>query len=266
MKLSARHIVFIVIAIAVTLPILFNIHIGNTVTPETRQVFANIDSLSPGSVLMISFDFEASSFAEVRPLADAVIKHAFNKNLRIVAVSLFAEGAALGEQLLTKLADEGGKKYGSDYVYLGFRPQYQAAILAMGESIKAEFPRDYFDQSTQEIALLREVDNYERVAMVISVADGSMPTYWVEYAVTPHGVNFQTVLTATMATSFYPYLASGQIKGVAAGLKGAAEYESLLGHDGAGARGLFAQSVSQFAIVLIIIAGNLVERIRRRRD
>jgi hypothetical protein len=266
MKLSARHIVFIVIAISVTLPIIFNVHLGNTVTPETRQVFANIDSLQAGSILLVSFDFEASSFAEVRPLADAMIRHAFAKNLRIVAISLFAEGSSLGEQLFTKLAGECGKKYGADYVYLGFRPQYQAAILALGESIAAEFPRDYFDHPTSELPLLREVDNYDKIAMVISIADGSMPTYWVEYAVTAHNVRFQTVLTATMATSFYPYLASGQIKGVAAGLKGAAEYESLLGHAGAGARGLFAQSVSQFAIVLVIIAGNFFERLRRRRD
>ena len=113
---------------------------------------------------------------------------------------------------------------------------------------------------------MSQVDNYGDVALIISVADGSMPTYWVEYAVTPHQAKFQTVLTATMATSFYPYLTSGQIKGIAAGLKGAAEYESLLGHDGAGSRGLLAQSVSQFAIVLIIIAGNVIERMRRRRD
>lgn len=266
MNNNARRVIFLIIAVAVTLPVIFNIHLGSTVTPETLQVYANIDSLPAGAIVMVSFDFEASSFAEVRPLADVIIKHAFDKNLRIVALSLFAEGAALGEQLLTKLAQESGKTYGSDYVYLGFRPQYQAAILAMGESIAAEFPRDYFGNATSGLALMGEADTYDDIALVISVADGSMPTYWVEYAVTPHGAKFQTVLTATMATSFYPYLASGQIRGIAAGLKGASEYESLLGRDGAGARGLLAQSVSQFVIVLLIIAGNVFERMRRRRD
>ena len=266
MNNSTRRIIFTIIGVAVALPIIFNIRLGTTVTPETRQVYANIDSLPPGATIMVSFDFEASSFAEVRPLADVIVRHAFDKKLRIVALSLFAEGAALGEQLLTKLARDNGKVYGSDYVYLGFRPQYQAAILAMGESITTEFPRDYFGDATHDLVLMAEIDNYDNIALVISVADGSMPTYWVEYAVTPHQVKFQTVLTATMATSFYPYLASGQIRGIAAGLKGASEYESLLGRDGAGARGLFAQSVSQFAIVLLIIAGNLLERVWRRRD
>lgn len=264
MKLSARHVVFVIVALAVVLPILFNVHLDNSVTPETKQVFVNIDSLASGSVLMLSFDFEASSFAEVRPLADVMIRHAFSKNLRIVAVSLFAEGSALGGQLLKSLGDQAGKEYGRDFVYLGFRPQYQAAILAMGESIKAEFPTDYYGTPTGALEMLNTVDNYDSIALVTSIADGSMPTYWVEYAVTPHHVNFQTVLTASMATSFYPYIGSGQIKGVAAGLKGAAEYESLYGREGAGSRGLLAQSVSQFAVVLIIIAGNLIERYRRR--
>lgn len=266
MNSSARHIIFLIVGIAVALPIVFNIRLGGTVTPETRQVFANIDSLAPGSIVMVSFDFEASSFAEVRPLADVIVKHAFDKNLRVVALSLFAEGSALGEQLLMKIAQESGKVYGTDYVYLGFRPQYQAAILAMGESIKNEFPLDYHGAATTSLPLMAEVDNYGDIALVTSVADGSMPTYWVEYAVTPHRVKLQSLLTATMATSFYPYLASGQISGIAAGLKGASEYESLLGVDGAGARGLFAQSVSQFAIVLLIIAGNVFERWRRRSD
>ncbi|MGB5107160.1 MAG: hypothetical protein WBP42_10660 [Candidatus Zixiibacteriota bacterium] len=266
MKMSPRHIVFIIIALAVILPIMFNIRLGGSVTPETQQTFDNIDSLAPGSVIMVSFDFEASSLAEVRPLAEVIIRHAIAKNLRIAAVSLFVEGAELGRQLLTSLAGSSGKVYGVDYVYLGFRPQFQAAILAMGESISREFPVDYFGNVTADLPMMREVDNYSDIALIVSVADGSMPTYWVEYAVTPHRAKFQTVLTATMATSFYPYLASGQIKGIAAGLKGAAEYESLLGHEGAGSRGALAQSVSQFAIVLIIIAGNLIERWRRRRD
>lgn len=264
MSIPSRKLVFIAIAAAVILPLLFNVALDTSVTPETQRVYANIDSLQSGSVIMISFDFEASSFAEVRPLAEVIIKHAFDKNHRIIALSLFAEGTALGSELLRTIAQEQGKIYGIDYAYLGFRPQYQMAILSMGESIVREFPRDYFGDTSADLQLLQLVQNYGQVAQVISIADGSMPTYWIEYAVTPHHVNFQAIVTASMATSFYPYLASGQIKGIAAGLKGAAEYESLLHTHGAGSRGLFAQAVSQLAVVLIIILGNIVERSRRK--
>ncbi len=49
MNNSARRVIFLIIAVAVILPVIFNIHLGTTVTPETRQVFANIDSLPSGA-------------------------------------------------------------------------------------------------------------------------------------------------------------------------------------------------------------------------
>jgi hypothetical protein len=262
---STRHLIFLIVLLAVAVPVIFNVKLSHTSSPETRQVYAAIDSLPTAGAVLVSFDFEASSFAEVRPLAEAMIRHCFRKNLRIIGVSLFAEGTALGEQVLSDVARREKKSYGSNYVYLGFRPQYTSAILALGESIIKEFPSDYFGAPTATMPVLAGVTNYGQIAAVISIADGGMPTYWVDYAVTPHRVKLLTALTATMATSYYPYLSSGQIAGIVAGLKGAAEYEDLLGETGAGGRGLFAQSVSQVVILLVIVAGNVVEYFGRRR-
>ncbi len=264
-SISARHVVFLVILLAVAVPLLFNIKLTHSASPETRQFYANIDTLAPGSAVLMSFDFEASAFAEIKPLAVAVIRHCFQKNLRVIGLSLFAEGTALGEHTLSQVAAEKSKKYGVDYVYLGFRPQYTAAMLAIGESLPKEFPTDYLGNPTSFLPILSGVSNYDQIAMVISITDASMPTYWVDYAVTRYHARLQTVLTATMATSFYPYISSGQIAGLVAGLKGAAEYEQLLNESGGGGRGLFAQSVSQFVIVAVIIVGNVIDYMGRRR-
>jgi hypothetical protein len=263
--LSVRHLVFLVVLLAVTVPLLLNTRLTHSASDETKQFYANIDSLPSGSVVLMSFDFEASAFAEIKPLAEAVLRHCFRQNLRVIGLSLFAEGTALGEQTLSHIATEKSKVYGTDYVYLGFRPQYTAAILAIGESLPQEYPTDYFGSNTATMPVLFGITNYDQIATVISITDGGMPTYWVDYAVTRYHARLQTVLTATMATSFYPYLSSGQIRGLIAGLKGAAEYELLLGESGGGGRGLLAQSVSQIAILAIIIAGNVVGYLGRRR-
>ncbi len=259
-----RQIIFLLIALAVAIPLLLNIDLAHSASPETRQAFANIDTLPAGSIVMISFDFEASAIPEVGPLAEAVLTHCFSKGLYVVGLSLFAEGTALGAQMLESLSREHGREYGADYVYLGFRPQYQAAILGMGESIAGVFPRDYYDQPLEEQQIFEELVNYEQIALLISITDGSMPTYWAEYAVARYGANLQVALTATMATAFYPYLDSGQIKGLLAGLKGAAEYEQLLQIEGGGSRGLLALSVSQVAVMLVILAGIFGDYRRRR--
>ncbi len=259
-----RHIIFLLVALAVACPLLFDIDLSHSASPETRQAFANIDTLPAGSIVMISFDFEASAMPEVRPLAEATLNHCFRNNLHLVGVSLFAEGTALGAQMLESLAREYDRAYGTDYIYLGFRPQYQAAILAMGESIAAEFPEDYYGNPVEELPIFDTLVNYDQIALVISVTDGSMPTYWAEYAVARYGANLQVALTATMATAFYPYLDSGQIKGLLAGLKGAAEYEQLLQMEGGGSRGLLALSVSQTVVILVILAGIFGDYRRRR--
>jgi len=55
----------------------------------------------------------------------------------------------------------------------------------------------------------------------------------------------------------YPYHDSGQIVGFLGGLKGAAEYEALVGAPGEGIRGMDAQTISHLFIVLMIILGNV---------
>lgn len=260
---SARQLVFLVVAVAVTLPVLLQLHPANHPSDETRNFYAAIDSLPAGATILISFDFEASAYAEIKPLGDALVRHAFARNVRIVGLSLFAEGTALGAQLLHSAAAEAGKTYGVDCVFLGFRPQFRSAILALADSITTEFPSDYYGRASTELPLLREVINYDDLAYVVSLADGSMPTYWVEHAVLPYHVRLLTMLTATMATSFAPYISSGQIEALASGLKGAAEYETLLKQPAAGARGMFALSIAQIVIVLIIVAGNIADRRRR---
>ncbi len=262
-KPSGRQIVFLVVALAVTLPVLLQLHPANEPSDETRNFFAAIDSLPAGATILVSFDFEASAYAEIKPLGDALVRHAFARNVRILGLSLFAEGTALGAQLLQSAADEAGKTYGVDYAFLGFRPQFRSAILALADTITKEFPSDYYGRRSAGLPLLREVVNYDNLAFVVSLADGSMPTYWVEHAVLPYKVRLLTMLTATMATSFSPYISSGQIVALASGLKGAAEYETLLKQPAAGARGMFALSVAQIVIVLIIVAGNVADHRRR---
>lgn len=264
-RATTRHIIFLLILLAVAVPLLLDLDLHHSASPETLQAYANIDSLPPGSVVMISFDFEASALPEVGPLAMAMINHCLKKDLYVIGLSLFAEGTALGEQMLRKASGNYGKRYRDDYLYLGFRPQYQAAILGMGESIWTVFPEDYFGTPATEFPIRGAVENYGQIALLISVTDGSMPTYWAEYAVTPSGVNLQVALTATMATAFYPYLDSGQIKGLLAGLKGAAEYEQLLQQGGGGSRGLLALSVSQSVVFLVILAGIVIDYRRRRQ-
>jgi hypothetical protein len=259
-----RQLIFILIAFSVAIPLVIKLGLPNEVTREVRQVYDEIDRLDSSSVVMISFDHEASSIPEVQPMAVAILRHCFSKNLKVIGLALLAEGTAIGDGILREVAKEYHKEYGEEYLFLGFRPQYQAAILGMGEDIKRVFPQDYKNISLDKIRMMEDIKNYQDISLIVSVADGDMPAYWVDYAVSRYHKKVSTAVTAVMATSFYPFLASGQITGLLGGLKGAAEYEILIRKPGMGQRGMDAQSVSHLVIILLVIFGNAGYFLRRR--
>ena len=267
MRLPAfdRRLLYVFLFLAVAVPLLFPMGLTGSVSPSTRQFYQLIDSLQPGDALLVSFDCEAASWAEIGPMARAVLTHALRKNVRIIGTSFLSEGTALGYGLLSELAAEYGREYGRDWVYLGYRPQYVAAMLGMGESITGEYPQDYLDQPTDSLPLFAEVHSYAQIRLVLSIADDSMPQYWVEYAGARHGVRIAAGLAAVMLTTFTPYLDSGQLAGLVNGLKGAAEYEQLLGVSGYGIRGMDAQSSAHLAIIVLVLLGNVVY-LRGRRS
>jgi hypothetical protein len=258
-----RRIIYVVLCVVLMVSLAVKIELPVPVGPETRKVYESIDSLSEGSIVMMSFDFEASSQPEIQPVAEALFKHVFKRNLRVVGLALFAEGTGLGYNILSTAAREADKTYGSDYIYLGFRPQYISAILGMGENIKDVFPLDYFNRDWQTEAGFAGLNNYDSISLIVSIADGSLPTYWVEYAGSRYAQKIAAGITAVMATSYYPYTASGQLVGLVSGLRGAAEYENLLGYVGGGQRGMVAQSAGHLAIIALVALANLAAFRRR---
>ncbi len=232
---------------------------------EVRQFYNYIDSLPPGSTLIVSFDHEASALPEIRPLALAVLRHIFAKGHKVIGVALLAEGTAIGYRLMDQVAQETGKTYGTDYVYLGFQPQYIAAILSMGESITTTFPKDYLGHPSATLPMLATVRNYADIAAAVSIADGNLTTHWMEYAGARYNLRVVAAVTAAMVTTYDPYLSSGQLYAMFGGLRGAAEYEQLLGQPGSGTRAMLAQSSAHIYIALLVILGNVVFFIARRK-
>lgn len=261
----SRRIIFAILAAVVIAVMLIKPRIPITVTSSTRSVFDQIEALDSGTVVMISFDHEASSLPEIGPIGAAIAEHCFRRGISVVGLALFSEGNAVGYDLLYRQAAEYGRAYGTDWVYLGFRPQYTAAILGMGESVSEVFEADYNGNPLASLPLAQRVRNYDDIALVVSIADGSMPTYWVEYAANRYGEKIIAALSAVMVTSYTPYMESGQLAGILTGLKGAAEYEQLLGTPRAGTRGMAAQSAAHVLIAALVLWGN-VDAWRRRKS
>lgn len=265
MKLESRHWTFLGLLIVVVGAMLLGIRPNVTISDDTQRMFEYIDSLPEGSVLIYSFDHESSSLPEIRPAALALLRHSFSRGHRIIGVALLAEGTGIGYRLMDMAASEFGRQYGRDWVYLGFKPQYIAAILSMGESIEKTFPQDYFGTPYDSLSMLSGVVNYQQVAGVVSIGDGNMAVHWIEYGQSRFAVKISSAMTAAMVTTYDPYISSGQLHALIGGLRGAAEYETLLKIGGGGQRGMLAQASAHIYILLLILAGNVIYFVSRRR-
>jgi len=81
-----------------------------------------------------------------------------------------------------------------------------------------------------------------------------------------YGVTVVSGNTAIQAILIYPYYNAGQIPGFLGGLKGAAEYESLVERPGLGVKGMDAQSMAHLLMLSFIVIGNIGYFISRRHE
>ncbi|HEY6084894.1 MAG TPA: hypothetical protein VIU63_05825 [Nitrospira sp.] len=253
-----RRIIFLVIGICTLLPLLYPVGLPIRISPEVRSVYDYIEALPERSVFLLSADFDPASKPELQPQAIAILRHAFKKNLRVVVMTLWVTGTGLADQILTQVAQEAGRTNGTDYVFLGWSPGGSAVIINMGQDIYNAFPSDYGGKSTKGLAVLDGVHSLKDVSYAISLGAGNPGVEaWYLFGKDKYKFELAGGCTGVMAPGLYPLLRSGQINGLIGGLRGAAEYESLIGQKGRAVAGMDAQSATHVAIVVLVIICNV---------
>lgn len=253
-----RRIIFLVIGVCTLVPLLYPVGLAIKVSPEVRSVHDHIESLPEGSVFLLSLDFDPASKPELYPQAVALLRHAFQKNLRVIGMTLWVTGAGMADQVITQMARDLGKENGKDYVFLGWSPGVGSLIITMGQDLYKAFPSDYYNQPTKELAVLKGVQNLRDVSYVVSLAAGTAGIEtWYVFGKDKYKFELGGGCTGVIAPGLYPLLRSGQINGLIGGLRGAAEYEVLIGKKGRAVAGMDAQSATHFAIIVLVILCNV---------
>jgi hypothetical protein len=260
-----RRIIFLILFVVVTIPMLLTIGGEIPPTPPVQQAYDAVEALEPGDILMVSIDFDATSAPELMPMLKSVLRQAFRKDVKVIMLGHIAIGLPLGHMALEQVAAEFGKEYGKDYVDLGYRPGYIAVMIAMGREIGDIFATDYRGTSIRELEVTKNVHSYKDIKLLFGFEHGAVLDYWVRYAQARFGQKMTFGTTAVMAPDAYPYLQSGQIEGLVGGLKGAAEYETLVGTTGLGTRGMPAQVWAHVLVIAFIVVGNLGYFFTRRQ-
>lgn len=262
-----RRWIFLFIGVSVLLPLLFNLQCKQVPSPIVRGIFDKIESLPPGSRVVLSFDYGPSTVPEISPMAHAVIRHCLERDIKIVFMALWATG----QNLLTTTVDSvvklefPHKVVGEDYANFGYKAGNQGVINVIVTDFFKMFTTDVNGMPARPMPLLDGVKSLADVSLIVSFG-GGFPGIkeWVQFAGDLAHVPIAGACTAVSAPLLYPYYPQ-QLVGLMGGIKGAAEYEAMLVHsypqfDHLPKRGMLAmgpQTVAHIVIMFFIFVGNL---------
>lgn len=252
-----RRWIFLVVAIVAALPIIYPLGLPVFVTPEARGVFDEVEKLPDGAPILIAFDYEPASTPECDPMALAVLEHCFRKNLRVVGVTILPVGVGTGENVLSIVSSEMGKERGRDFTFLGFKAELFPSVIGMGHSLQNTFQTDRYGNDTSTMPLLEGVTKLADFPYMVVIHDDATINTWVTYGHELFGIRIGAMCTAVMATGIYPFLNARQVTGIVGGLKGASEYEYMLGIRGPASAGMDSQAVIHVFLMVIMILGNI---------
>ncbi len=270
-----RVLIYLLLLAAVVVPILVGPIYGRLNAAELQAgvepFYAVLDgrgrvALADDALVVVAFDYNPASAAELSLQARAIVDHLMRRGVRIMAISLFPEGAALAWDVLDELATERGYTYGENYIHLGYLPNQPVSVrhfLNVGPT--GEGQSDYRSgRPVGQYAIAQDVDSLSSVDLVVELAGNeSTLRTWIEQITARTDVPVVAGVSAATAPYVRPYLDSGQLQALLVGLPGAAEYEAQAGRSGRAIDSLGSQAAAQAVIVLLILLGNLVHLVTR---
>ena len=274
-----RRIIFLTVGLSVLIPLLKPewINLPIRPRPESQTVFDELNKLNEGDKMLLSFEYSPSTKPEIHPMAIAILKHLYAKNIQVYGFALWPDGNFMSTEAFSEVSDDYDKKYGVDYVNLGYKPGGEAVIKGIASDIRTLYTVDLQGTSINDIPMMKDVVNIEDFDFVFSLSAGYPGSKeWVQYACDPKNIPLSTGCTSIQVTDIMPYVENDQIRGILAGMPGAAEYESLVeaelqkmeiaGKPGEASGMMAAQSIAHVVIVLFIIFGNISYFITRKKN
>ncbi len=269
-----RRVIFAFIFVSVATPVLFPITFEVKATPIAKALFEKIESLPEGTKVMISYDFDPAMAPEVLPMANAVVRHCFQRNHKVVFIAIWATGQSLLNQTLQQVVavEFPEKQEGIDWCNLGYKAGNEGVMNVIVTNLKKMFPTDVNSTPLEQIKILEGIQSCRDFALIVSLGGGQPgPKEWILYVGDPGNVPIGAGTAAVSAPQLYAYYPK-QLIGLLGGVKGAAEYEFELMQkyerfksvDAPGIRMMGPQTLAHVVIIAFIMLGN-VAYLRTRR-
>jgi len=277
LKAMDRRVIFLLIALSVIIPLVFHLVFSVRTSPIVQAIFDKMESLPPGSKVLVSFDYGPSTAPENQPMAEAIARHALQRDLKLYFMAVWATGPPQTELLIADVinADFPKKAYGKDWINLGFKAGNQGLINAILLDLKSMYTTDVHGAPINSFEMMKDVQNLTDMALIVCIGSGFPGVReWVQFAGDPGDIPVAGGVTAVEAPLLYPYYPR-QLLGLLGGLQGAAEYEAALvkaypqfkgrANSEQAVQLMGPQTVAHLVIIAFVIVGNVAFFAERRR-
>jgi hypothetical protein len=276
-----RRWIFLVVGLAVAIPLWLGVEAPMPTSPIVQRLFDRVETLPEGSVVLISYDYGPGTDPENQPMADALLRHCMERNLKVVLMALWPTGVPQINTSIESIfagpnATHPAKIYGVDWLTIGYQAGNQGVINSLVTSFSF-FPSDAREgRSLTSFAIMQNIRSLKDIDLILGIGSGKPGLKeWIQFGGDQADVPVGGGVTAVEAPQLYPYYPS-QLLGLMGGLQGAAEYESALSkqypryvdldgkHVRAATSKMGPQTVAHLMIVLFVVIGNVAMFMAKR--
>ncbi len=270
-----RRVVFLMIALSVIVPMVFHLPGVVATSPIVQVIFDKIESLPPGSNVLISYDYGPATVPENQPMADALTRHCLVKDLKLFMMAVWATGERQAQLTIDSVIvkEFPDKVYGEDYLHLGFKAGNQGLINALYQNIKGMYTTDVQGTDIKTFPIMEGIENLRSMDLILCIGSGKPGLKeWVQFAGDRGNIPISGGVTAVEATLLYPYYPR-QLLGFMGGLQGAAEFEKALiksypqfsETSTTAVQYMGPQTIAHLVIIILIVVGNVIYFVTRKQ-
>lgn len=255
-----RRIIYLALIVVIATALIRPVGLKIEISQDTRKVYDAINSIPEGSVVWLGFEFDAGAIPELMPAAKLVIRQGWERNLRFVCGGMWQMSGDLIKQAFDVVSkDFPDKKYGVDWVNLGYRPGLSVWLDQMtSDAYAACAGQDAYGNKFADLPLMKEFKTIKdaKFLMVFTTGTPGTPEY-IKTVSGPYKIPMAAACISVEVPTTMPFISSGQLVGGILGMKGAAEYETLMKRPGSATGGMDAQSFAHALVILFILLGNI---------
>src|SRR5687768_13759145 len=161
-----RRYIFVLMALAVGVPLLVGVRFPEEPTPLVTNVFDAIDRLPPGSTVLMAFDYDPASQGELHPMAAGFTRQSALKGHKMIFLTLWPAGLPMIKSHLDMLRREFPHyEYGRDYVNLGFLAGMETPIRLLGTDLHTAVAADVNGTSLKSLPLTAGLRSIKQVQL-----------------------------------------------------------------------------------------------------